>query len=129
MTELETYLLNNYPKGEKVWHLMVISFLNDYHRAIADATIQEVRKYNKDASNRLFGKKLIGCALYSTFDWLRYIDKDLSKLRKNKEDTDTILNYFEVADIRSSRDGYDDLVFGAGYSKQIRESVAKMVSA
>lgn len=123
MNELTQYLVKEYPKNGKLWHLLRVSFLNDYHRRCRDELIVALNPFNGQLTRQIIGSKLIGMAILNTYDWLRQIDPDLYKLLLTKESRIFMLGYFEVDNLEASADKLSDLVHGDGYCERVKESV------
>lgn len=125
---LEVYLQEYYPKNSKEWHLIRVSFFNDYHRFISQNLLEVLQKVSTESYVRLALAILGGSTMNSTFDWLRIIDKHLYDLKETKLDVDKMIQHFEVNQIFENRDKFYDLVHGQGASERIRNSVAELIN-
>jgi hypothetical protein len=123
------YLSNNYPKNSKIWHLVVVAFLNQYHRSISDNLLYEIGKSDKNSFIRLFGARLCGGATKSALEWLRFVDAELSSLLSDKASIEILFSHFEVHDIQKSSQRFFDLVYGEGESQRIRGMVSDSFSS
>lgn len=128
MKELEDYLKNNYPLNSAIYRLMCVSFLNDYHRRCRDELVYALHQHDKKMANQVIGCKLIGGAVYDTFDWVRITDKPLWKILITHERRQFFLDYFGGSAIQRGTDKLTDIVHGVEYLINLRSSI-KLLSS
>jgi hypothetical protein len=108
--------------------LIRVSFFNDYHRFISQNLLELLQRVSTESYGKVALEILGGSAMNSTFEWLRFIDRQLYELKVTEVNTDKMIEHFEVKEIFESRDKFYDLVHGQGASERIRNSVAKLIN-
>ena len=125
--ELVKYLNQEYPKDSKAYMFMMILFINDYHRHCRDTLLFSLSTKDPELAGQVMMAKLIGSAIYSTYEWVRHLDPELARLVLTKENSGLFRRYFNADSIKNSEDRVSDLVHGEGYMKRLRESVLKTI--